>query len=62
MLFMIYLMLASLFRFTIEYWRLNPKLIGTLSEAQILAIVLFLLCLAGAIFLRRQEVRRAAAS
>lgn len=62
MVFMIYLMLASFFRFTIEHWRLNPKLIGSLSEAQILAIVLFLLGLAGAIVLRRQEVRRASAS
>jgi phosphatidylglycerol---prolipoprotein diacylglyceryl transferase len=55
MLFMIYLMLASVFRFTVEFWRLNPKVWLSLSEAQVLAVVLFLIGLAGAYALRRRQ-------
>jgi phosphatidylglycerol:prolipoprotein diacylglycerol transferase len=55
MLFMIYLMLASVFRFSIEFLRLNPKLWLELSEAQLLALILFLIALAGAYLLRRQR-------
>jgi len=40
-LFMIYLMLASTFRFLVEFLRLQPKLLYGLSEAQLVAIVLF---------------------
>ncbi len=39
-LFMIYLMLASLFRFVIEFLRLNPRFLFGLSEAQLIGIVL----------------------
>lgn len=40
-LFSIYLMLAALFRFFVEFLRLQPKLIAGLSEAQLFAIALF---------------------
>jgi phosphatidylglycerol---prolipoprotein diacylglyceryl transferase len=40
-LFMIYLMLASTFRFIVEFLRLQPKLLFGLSEAQLIAIALF---------------------
>jgi phosphatidylglycerol:prolipoprotein diacylglycerol transferase len=39
-LFMIYLMLAGLERFSIEFLRLNPRLLFGLSEAQLISIVL----------------------
>jgi len=55
MLFMIYLMLASVFRFTVEFWRLNPKMWLSLSEAQVLAVVLFLIGMIGAYILRRHQ-------
>lgn len=51
-LFMIYLMLASLFRFAIEFFRLNPRMAWGLSEAQLFSVALFLLGLAGLLFLR----------
>jgi phosphatidylglycerol:prolipoprotein diacylglycerol transferase len=46
-IFMIYLMLASMFRFIVEFLRLQPKLLFGLSEAQLIAIVLFGVGLAG---------------
>ena len=51
-LFMIYLMLASIFRFFVEFLRLNPRLAWGLSEAQLFSVALFLLGLAGLLFLR----------
>jgi phosphatidylglycerol---prolipoprotein diacylglyceryl transferase len=36
-----YLMLAAIGRFTIEFWRRNPQLVGLLSNAQITALVCF---------------------
>ncbi len=42
-LFSVYLMLSSAFRFSIELLRLNPRLLWGLSEAQLIAIGLFLL-------------------
>jgi len=53
-IFMIYLMLASLFRFAIEWIRLNPRLMLGLSEAQLISIVLFLVGLGGTVILRRK--------
>jgi phosphatidylglycerol:prolipoprotein diacylglycerol transferase len=50
-LFMIYLMLASVFRFVVEFLRLNPRLAWGLSEAQLFSVGLFLLGLAGLLFL-----------
>lgn len=40
-LFALYLMLASAFRFSVEFLRLNPRLLFGLSEAQLVAVVLF---------------------
>jgi phosphatidylglycerol:prolipoprotein diacylglycerol transferase len=55
MLFMMYLMLASVFRFTVEFWRLNSRVWQGLSEAQVLAILLFVIGLTGAYLLRRRQ-------
>ena len=41
-LFMLYLMLAALFRFSVEFLRLQPKILFGLSEAQLIATALFL--------------------
>jgi phosphatidylglycerol:prolipoprotein diacylglycerol transferase len=56
-LFMVYLVLASLFRFIIEFWRLNPRLAFGLSEAQLIAIVLFILGFVGTQLLLRRRNR-----
>lgn len=42
-LFMIYLMMASVFRFGIEFVRLNPRILCGLSEAQLISVVIFLI-------------------
>ncbi len=57
-LFMMYLMLASTFRFTIEFLRLNPRFAAGLSEAQLFSIVLFMLGFAGFIYLSKQSTAR----
>ncbi len=54
-LFMIYLMLASAFRFLIEFVRLNPKVVFGLSEAQVWAAVLFLAGLFGMVIIDRHH-------
>jgi phosphatidylglycerol:prolipoprotein diacylglycerol transferase len=41
-LFMVYLMLSTLFRFSVEFLRLNPRIMLGLSEAQLFAVPLFL--------------------
>ncbi len=46
-IFMIYLMLASAFRFAVEFLRLQPKFLFGLSEAQLIAIALFVVGFAG---------------
>lgn len=53
-LFMIYLMLASLSRFAVEFIRLNPRLMVGLTEAQVISIVLFFFGLGGAWLLGRK--------
>ncbi len=40
-LFAVYLVLSSIFRFGIEFLRLNPRLLFGLSEAQMFSVVLF---------------------
>jgi phosphatidylglycerol:prolipoprotein diacylglycerol transferase len=40
-MFMVYLMLSSVFRFSVEFLRLNPRLLFGLSEAQLVSIPLF---------------------
>ena len=58
--FALYLMLAAAFRFLVEFLRLQPKLMGGLSEAQLFAIALFLLGLAGFLRLQPGRARRKA--
>jgi phosphatidylglycerol:prolipoprotein diacylglycerol transferase len=41
-LFWMYLALASLARFGVEFWRINPKVLAGLTEAQLFAVALFL--------------------
>lgn len=55
--FMIYLLLASVFRFAVEFWRLQPKILYGLSEAQIFATGLFVLGLAGLYLVFRRYPR-----
>jgi phosphatidylglycerol:prolipoprotein diacylglycerol transferase len=52
-LFMIYLMLASTFRFLVEEVRLNPRIAFGLTEAQLMSAVLFLLAVGGLFLLNR---------
>jgi len=54
-LFVIYLMTASLFRFAVEFLRLQPKLLFGLSEAQLFAICLFALAIGGMTVLRSRS-------
>ncbi len=54
-MFMIYLMFASTFRFVVEFLRLQPKLLFGLSEAQLIAIVLFLVGFLGMRYLDRRR-------
>jgi phosphatidylglycerol:prolipoprotein diacylglycerol transferase len=54
-LFMIYLVLASSFRFAIEFLRLNPRVYLGLSEAQLISIAMFFLGVAGISFLQRKK-------
>ena len=53
-LFMIYLMLATAFRFAVEFLRLQPKLLFGLSEAQLISIALFVVGLLGTIYFARK--------
>ena len=55
MLFMLYLVFAGIERFTIEFFRLNPKLAFGLSEAQFISIVLFVIGCGGMLFLRAKR-------
>ncbi|MCK5573292.1 MAG: prolipoprotein diacylglyceryl transferase [Bacteroidetes bacterium] len=54
-LFMIYLMTASVFRFLIEFLRLNPRMFLGLTEAQLFAIGLSLTGLAGMVILDKTK-------
>ncbi len=54
MLFAIYLVMSSLFRFSIEFLRLNPRFILGLSEAQLISIPLFALGVGWIIWLRQK--------
>ncbi len=53
-LFMIYLMFASSFRFGIEFIRLNPRVLFGISEAQLFAVILFLIGFAGTMYFARR--------
>jgi phosphatidylglycerol---prolipoprotein diacylglyceryl transferase len=54
-LFMAYLMLASVFRFSVEFLRLNPRIAAGLSEAQLFSILIFLIGLGGFLFLGKRD-------
>jgi phosphatidylglycerol:prolipoprotein diacylglycerol transferase len=54
-LFMFYLMLASVFRFGIEFLRLNPRVLVGLSEAQFISSIVFFIGLFGVIYLQRKK-------
>jgi phosphatidylglycerol---prolipoprotein diacylglyceryl transferase len=43
MLFAIYLVLSSVFRFSVEFLRLNPRFLFGVSEAQVISVVLFVI-------------------
>ena len=60
-IFMIYLMLASTFRFIVEFLRLQPKLLFGLSEAQLIAIALFIVGFVGMRYFERNRERPSAA-
>ena len=53
-LFMIYMILASVFRFSIEFMRLNPRLLFGLSEAQLFSVVLLLVAVTGIAYLAKK--------
>jgi phosphatidylglycerol:prolipoprotein diacylglycerol transferase len=54
-LFMLYLMISTTFRFGVEFLRLNPRLAFGLSEAQLIAIPLFLFGAIGFVILDRRS-------
>lgn len=54
MLFMVYLVLAGMERFLIEFIRLNPRLLFGLSEAQLISIPLMAIGIGGFIYFNRQ--------
>ncbi|HTO95391.1 MAG TPA: prolipoprotein diacylglyceryl transferase [Bacteroidota bacterium] len=57
-MFMVYLMMSTVFRFSVEFLRLNPRLLWGLSEAQLIAIPLFFVGLAGMVMLDRRAAAR----
>ena len=58
-LFTVYLMLAGLERFAVEFIRLNPRLLFGLSEAQLISVILMLLGVVGYIyFSKNKDLRR----
>lgn len=58
MLFMIYLVLAGVERFTIEFLRLNPRIAFGLSEAQLISAALIVVGLLGVNYLRKKHDNR----
>lgn len=58
-LFAIYLVMSSVFRFSVEFLRLNPRLLFGLSEAQLISIVLFLVGVAWIIRLNTRTAHAA---
>jgi phosphatidylglycerol:prolipoprotein diacylglycerol transferase len=57
-MFMVYLMLSSVFRFSVEFLRLNPRLLFGLSEAQLISVPLFFAGLAGVYLLEGKRAPR----
>jgi phosphatidylglycerol:prolipoprotein diacylglycerol transferase len=58
-MFYAYLVLAGVERFTVEFFRLNPRLMLGLSEAQIIAVILIMIGAIGTVSLRREQQRQA---
>ncbi|HED06394.1 MAG TPA: prolipoprotein diacylglyceryl transferase [Ignavibacteria bacterium] len=54
-LFMVFLLFAGIERFTVEFIRLNPKLLFGLTEAQLISIVLIMIGLPGYIYLTKNK-------
>jgi phosphatidylglycerol:prolipoprotein diacylglycerol transferase len=54
-LFMIYLMLASVFRIAVEFLRLNPRILFGLSEAQLIGSALIFVGLFGMVLIDRKQ-------
>ncbi len=54
-LFMIYLVLAGLERFLVEFIRLNPRLLFGLSEAQLVSVVLIVIGIGGLVYFWKTE-------
>jgi phosphatidylglycerol:prolipoprotein diacylglycerol transferase len=54
-MFYLYLVLAGIERFSVEFLRLNPRLLFGLSEAQIIAVILILIGSIGVNSLKREE-------
>jgi phosphatidylglycerol:prolipoprotein diacylglycerol transferase len=61
-LFAEYLMIQGLGRFAIEFWRVNPEVVGGLTNAQLMAAALGVLGLAGWLYWRRREAAVAGAA
>ena len=61
-LFMVYLILAGLFRFLIEFMRLNPRLLLGLTEAQLFSIVIIAAGVLGVIMINRKTGPKAEAA
>ncbi len=57
-LFAFYLVLSSVFRFSVEFLRLNPRLLFGLSEAQLISAVLFVV---GLVWILRLNARPSSA-
>ena len=54
-LVMLYFILSSFSRFLVEFLRLNPRILFGLSEAQIIAIVIFTIGMTGFIYLSSER-------
>lgn len=54
-LFMVYLILSSLFRFGVEFLRINPRFLFGFSQAQWISIALFAIGTAGLLLLHRKQ-------
>jgi len=61
-LFMIYLILSNAFRFSIEFLRLNPRLAFGLSEAQLIAAVIFFIGIVGMLLIDKKSTDASAAT
>jgi phosphatidylglycerol:prolipoprotein diacylglycerol transferase len=54
-LFMSYLILISIERFSIEFIRLNPRILFGLSEAQLISVLLFIFGVLGLIYFEKKK-------